>query len=186
MNHWLAYFLALKAMHHFYTSAWDAFLCNLNHFDFNCQHKVFYPKIGYFCLVFIFKYVKGFSSSPALSLVTKTNTQTSSYRLSETKLFCLLFHLNFDHFLMFQVPLNHLSLQQISLFISHLFLPSAFLHYLSPPFLSHLWKKACSKLSSARQAILQTSQKNVYQLLQLKNPTLQQSTRQRFLLRVSS
>lgn len=61
-------------MHHFYTAAWDDFICNFNHYDFICQHEVFYLKIGYF---YYFEYVKGFSSSPALLLNLQIQTHTA-------------------------------------------------------------------------------------------------------------
>lgn len=102
-------------------------------------------KIGFY----FFKYVKGFSSSPALLSVTKTNTWLCKFYLKPNYFCMLCFTLISNHFLMFQVPLNNKFVEQINLFISRLLLPSAFLLYLSPPFFSHLWKKACSKLSSA-------------------------------------
>lgn len=65
-------------------------------------------------ILFFFKYVKGFSSSLALLLVTKTHMM-HTFHLKPND-FCLL-HFTliffFYHFLMFQVPLNKLTLQQI-------------------------------------------------------------------------
>ena len=132
------------------------FFCNFSHYDFNCQHEVFYPKIGYF--LFFFKYVKGFSSSLALLLVTKTHMMhTFHLKPNDFSLLCFTFIFFFTISSCSKCLLNKLynrfveqmTLFIYTLFISHLLLPSAFLLYLSPPFLSHSWKKACSKLSSA-------------------------------------
>lgn len=155
-------FFALKAMHHFYTAAWDALFCN-----FNCQHEVFYLKIGYF---YFFKYVKGFSSSPTLLLENKPQSFTWTKLVLHA-----LFHLVY-HFLVLQVPLNNLTLQQICGTNYLIYFWSSFAFSFSPlpqrpppPFLSHSWKKACSKLSSALACVTSYTadiSENVYQLLQ--------------------
>lgn len=77
-------FFALKAMHHFYTAAWDAFFVILIILIANM--KYFTRKIGYF---YFFEYVKGFSSSPALLLeLQKTKHITASFTWNQTIFAC--------------------------------------------------------------------------------------------------
>lgn len=141
---------ALEVLPHICTAAWGDFFCHFNCFGFNCQHKVFLLKKG--CFIFRL-YVKGFcflafalQKHWILSFFKKSWNQTISCMF----LFTLTVHL----FLVFQVPLTDPPLQHLCgtddlIYFLAFFLPSAFLLYLSPSFLFHLWKKACSKSSLA-------------------------------------
>ena len=153
-------------MHHFYTAAWDALFCNFNHFDFNCQHEVFYLKMGYF---YFFKYVKGFCSSPALLL----ENQPQQFYLNQTCFACCVSPcLPFPCApSAFEPPDSATDLWNK---LPYLFLVFFCLQLLSStsapsPFLSHSWKKACSKLSSELACVTSYTadiSENVYQLLQ--------------------
>lgn len=97
--------------------------------------KYFTLKIGYF---YFFKYVKGFFFFTRL-IVRATSILQEFY----LKPMHAVFHLSLHRFLMFQVPLNRLTPQQICgtdyLFLAF-FCLQLFSSTSAPPFLSHSWK----------------------------------------------